>query len=422
MVDRCQYHACNGNDGSFLATTPRDIFIFDFVVGLTGAFDGCMSCLHKHRLDVDTGTCNPHRFLLAGGLIVAGGQAGPTAKPLGRVELRHIRTNFGKDRYGRFALHTGDCAKETDGSGVGSRHLIEFFIDGLYRSIQVFHMLSNLQHAELLLLCELKSFDGCNDSNSLLFERALEQRCAMLCLWIFVCQQIIGDLTGRFPEHIGDDRIQGDVADRKAVLEVVLLAAAHIDELTAITCKLTQYANLLAGDEAAFDKTEAEQLPDPFGILGIVLVSFHCAHPLRICNHDMQFRREHIEDGNQVFAGGFHANVIAVVFNEPMFEASKIFVERGEAILLVRECPHLGDGYDGGNEKTFVDIDATADGVNDFYVGNPPFMVEERRCLSMPSKNDKSMPMISVRSKRSTYLCLSGRTCTVYYTDLNRRS
>lgn len=37
-------------------------------------------------------------------------------------------------------------------------------------------------------------------------------------------------------------------------------------------------------------------------------------------------------------------------------------------------------------------------------------------------QNDKSMPMISVRSERSTYLCLSGRTCTVYHTDLNRES
>ena len=72
------YNLRNGNDGSFLATAPRDIFIFDFAVGLIGAFDGCMSCLHKHRFDVGTGTCNLRRFLLAGGLIVAGGQAGPT--------------------------------------------------------------------------------------------------------------------------------------------------------------------------------------------------------------------------------------------------------------------------------------------------------------------------------------------------------
>lgn len=58
MVDRCQYHACNGNDGSFLATATRDIFIFDFVVGLTGAFDSCVSSLYKHRFDVDTCTCS----------------------------------------------------------------------------------------------------------------------------------------------------------------------------------------------------------------------------------------------------------------------------------------------------------------------------------------------------------------------------
>lgn len=208
----------------------------------------------------------------------------------------------------------------------------------------------------------------------------------MLRGWIFVGQQIIGDLTGRLSEHVRDDRIQCDVTDGEAVLETVLLAAAHIDELTAIAGEFAQYANLFAGDEAAFDKTEAEQLADPFGILNIVFVSFHRAHPLWVGDDDMQLRSEYVEDRNPVFAGGFHANVIAVIFDEPMFEPLKIFVERGEAFLLIRECPHLGDRYDGGNKKTFVDIDATADGVNDFHVGNPPFMVEERHCLPMPSK------------------------------------
>ena len=98
MVDRCQYHACNGDDGSLLATATCDIFILDFVVGLAGAFHGGMGHLHKHRFDVDPCTGNPNRLLLAGGLIVAGGQTGSTAKPLGRTELRHIRADFRKNR------------------------------------------------------------------------------------------------------------------------------------------------------------------------------------------------------------------------------------------------------------------------------------------------------------------------------------
>ena len=115
-------------------------------------------------------------------------------------------------------------------------------------------------------------------------------------------------------------------------------------------------------------------------------MSLHRTHPFRIGNHNVHFRFQYIEDGNPVFAGGFHTNVITAIFDEPMFEPLKIFIERGEAFPLVRECLHLGYGYDRGNEKSFVNIDATADGVNDFHVDNPPLMVEERHCLSMPSK------------------------------------
>ena len=105
MVDRCQYHACNGDDGSFLATATRDIFILDVVVVLAGAFHGGMSHLHKHRLDVDSCTGNSNRLLLAGRLIVAGEQADPTAKPLRRTELRHIHGDFRKNRFIIFFSH-----------------------------------------------------------------------------------------------------------------------------------------------------------------------------------------------------------------------------------------------------------------------------------------------------------------------------
>ena len=102
-----------------------------------------------------------------------------------------------------------------------------------------------------------------------------------------------------------------------------------------------------------------------------------------------------------------------VVFNEPIFKPEKVFVKGGEAFLFVIERPQFSNRYDSGNEKTFVNIDATAYGVNDFHGNCPPFIFEGRHCLPMPSRNDKSMPMISVRSRRSTYLCLNGMACTV---------
>ena len=103
-------------------------------------------------------------------------------------------------------------------------------------------------------------------------------------------QQILGDSLSRCPEHIGNDGIQDDVAYGEAVLEAVLLATAHVGELKAVARKFTQYAYILAGDEAAFDKTEAEQLGDSLGIFGVVFVSFHRPYPFRVGNHNAHFR------------------------------------------------------------------------------------------------------------------------------------
>ena len=100
VVDSSQYHPSDGDDGSFLPPTARDVFILDFVVGLAGAFYGCMSNLDEHWFDVDSGAGNPDGFFLASRLVVARRQSSPAAKSLRGVELRHIRANFGDDRNG----------------------------------------------------------------------------------------------------------------------------------------------------------------------------------------------------------------------------------------------------------------------------------------------------------------------------------
>lgn len=235
-------------------------------------------------------------------------------------------------------------------------------------------MLAHLQHTKLLLLCQLESFDGFDDSDSFLLERALEKSCAMLGVWILIGQEIIRDTGSRFAEHIRHHGIQGDVADGKAVLETVLLAAAHIDKLAAVSRELAQDADRLFGNEAAPHQPEAEQLADPLGILHVVLVSLDGFDPFRVDDDDPKLRLQHVENRNPVFSGGFHAHIVAVVLHEPMLEPAKVFVEGGKAFLLVLERPQFRYGHDGGNEKTLVDIDATADGVYDFHAGSASFL------------------------------------------------
>ena len=75
---------------------------------------------------------------------------------------------------------------------------------------------------------------------------------------------------------------------------------------------------------------------------------------------------------------------------------------KGQGVFFIRK---------GGDENRIKELYQ--------YCRKNHFIVEERHCLSMPSRNNKSMPMISVRPRKSIYLYLSGRACTVLYIDLN---
>ena len=72
MVDSSQDHSCDGNNGSLFTSSFGKTFTFVFVVGSGCGFNGGMGTLHQCRLEVNSGTCNSHRFLLTGRFIVAG--------------------------------------------------------------------------------------------------------------------------------------------------------------------------------------------------------------------------------------------------------------------------------------------------------------------------------------------------------------
>jgi hypothetical protein len=198
-------------------------------------------------------------------------------------------------------------------------------------------MVAYLQHAKLLLLCELKSLNGFNDSDSFLFQRAMEQSRAVLGIRFLVREKIISDSAGRFTEHVRDYGIQGDIANGKAILEAILLAGAHRDEFIAVTRKFTKDAYLPVRDETALDEAETEKLADPFGIFYIVLVAFDGFDPFGVDDDDVQIRFQHVKDRNPVFTCRFHTYIIAVIFNEPKLKSQQVFVKGGETFFLIRE-------------------------------------------------------------------------------------
>ena len=156
----------------------------------------------------------------------------------------------------------------------------------------------------------------------------------MLRVERFVGCQVIRDGGCGFAEHIGHDGVERDIADGKSVLKSVFLAAPHGCELIAITSELTQDADILTGDEAAFDQTDTEQVADPLGIFGVVLVSLYSFHPFGVGDDDPDAAPlKDVDNRHPVFAGGLHADVETVVLVKPVCKAVETGIERGKTLL-----------------------------------------------------------------------------------------
>jgi len=75
---------------------------------------------------------------------------------------------------------------------------------------------------------------------------------------------------------------------------------------------------------------------------------------------------------------------------------------------------------DCGNEKGFVNIDATTDGINNFYGISLLIIIWRKKTFTESSHiKREAKTMISVRSRGTTYLCLKDDSYTGFYTVLN---
>ena len=109
----------------------------------------------------------------------------------------------------------------------------------------------------------------------------------MLGVKILVGCEVVRNRSCGLAKHIGHDGIKRYIADGKSILKTVFLAAFHRCELIAIASQLTEDADILIRDEAAFYQTDAEQISNLFGVLGIILVALYGLDPFGVCNDDI---------------------------------------------------------------------------------------------------------------------------------------
>ena len=194
-------------------------------------------------------------------------------------------------------------------------------------------MLPDKANARFLFLGHLEALDGLNDRISFLFERAIEQGNAMLRVKGIAVDKVIRNGRGGFTEHVGNDRVKGDVADGEGVLKAVLLAGLAGNQLVTVAGTLAEDANPLFRDKAAGNETEAEEIADPFGILDVVLVALDGGNPFGVSDGNADGILQQIIDWNVVLAGALHADIKAVVFNKPLLEGQDGVIEGGKAFF-----------------------------------------------------------------------------------------
>ena len=165
------------------------------------------------------------------------------------------------------------------------------------------------------------------------------------------------------------------VANGEGILETILFRRLAADQFEAVAHVLPQDANRLFWNEGSRNQPEPKEVADPLGVFGVILVTLNSSNPLGIGDSNTEVVFQKIVDRDVILSGALHANVQAVVIEEPLPEFADGLVESGKAPLLVgwRNAVRCGD--DCGDEKAFMDIDATTDGVNDFHLS--PLLVME---------------------------------------------
>ena len=159
-IDCRQNHSGNGDNGPFLTSALGNSLIFQLVVRMLGVLYRSVSDLYQRRLEVNTCSGNTHRLLLSSGLVVAGSQSSPAAKPFGGTKLAHIRADFRNNGDCGVSVNTRNGAKKIDFTFVFFHHFIDTGIHLGNQFLNEIVMLTDNFDASLLLVRNGVAFNG----------------------------------------------------------------------------------------------------------------------------------------------------------------------------------------------------------------------------------------------------------------------
>ena len=150
-------------------------------------------------------------------------------------------------------------------------------------------------------------------------------------------------------------------------MSTILFTCDHTGELETVSYQITQLTNVSRRNKGRLDHATHIQITDPFGILTVSLIPLHRLGIFGMGKRNPKVMLlQDIENRDPVFAGRFHADIVAFVLCKPVTQLIQSSCKGRKASLLVlSSVAGIGDAYTG-IDPCFVDIESTAVGFNDF--------------------------------------------------------
>lgn len=237
---------------------------------------------------------------------------------------RHVSTNLRKDEKCGQICDAGDRCNPFDLSVILMASEKEHCFNPINGFVDNTNVGFCMGHFEFLLFQDMVSVDRIHDFVFGSFHQVVDEGTAFFFIKWFIGKQVIHDTGGRNAERVCQDTVNSDTGNRHAVLVTVLFRCTHVRKFQTVTGQFTESPDVCRRNKRGFDDIKAEQVSDPFCITFVSFLAFDGFHLLGMCEDDMHVRFKDIKNGNLVFTGGFHTDIVAVLCEKPVAQGNDI--------------------------------------------------------------------------------------------------
>lgn len=121
-----------------------------------------------------------------------------------------------------------------------------------------------------------------------------------------------------FAENIGENIVQLNVGNGKAVLGAVLLSGAKAGQFDPVAHEVSKLSDLGGRNKTPRNKAVLEDVCNPLSVLRIRLFASDSFDIFRVCENYLTGLLQDIVDGNPILSGGFHTNIVTIILGEPI--------------------------------------------------------------------------------------------------------